>query len=236
MTITAEPPLVDTVSSAVTSNYDADFVDALPTRNNFYDIVALSPTVSAPNEGSGLFSLRRQRDVAAVEHRRLNLASPRAAGWAGASTPRSWRRRRSRGSGPVPSTQHDGQHLQPGDQVRQQHVPRIDRRYWTDNSLVDPNVTLDESELWDYRLWDPPASTRSTSTTTPAPPWPGRSSRTSCGSSSAPSGTASTSWVPTACRASKAAARPTTATTSSSPPSSATTTASTSADTPRPPT
>ena len=78
MTITAEPPLVDTVSSAVTSNYDADFVDALPTRNNFYDIVALSPTVSAPNEGSGLFSAyggnvtSQQWNIDG-----LNLASPR---------------------------------------------------------------------------------------------------------------------------------------------------------------
>ena len=27
--------------------------------------------------------------------------------------------------------------------------------YLQHNDLVDPNITLDESELWDYRLWDP---------------------------------------------------------------------------------
>ena len=83
MTITATPPLVDSVSSAVTSNYDAEFIDALPTRNNFYDIVALSPTVSAPDEGSGLFAAyggnvtSQQWNIDG-----LNLASPEG-GWLG---------------------------------------------------------------------------------------------------------------------------------------------------------
>ena len=52
VTVTAAPPLVDTVSSGVAVNYDAQFVESLPTRNNFTDILSVAPGVSAPNEGS----------------------------------------------------------------------------------------------------------------------------------------------------------------------------------------
>jgi hypothetical protein len=60
--VTGETPLVDPVSSSVTTNFDEEFVEALPTRNNFYDIIWWRRR-SAPNEEIRL-SLR-QRDVAA---------------------------------------------------------------------------------------------------------------------------------------------------------------------------
>jgi len=50
--VTGETPLVDLVSSNVTAAYDAEFLEALPSRNNFYDILAVAPTVSQPDEGN----------------------------------------------------------------------------------------------------------------------------------------------------------------------------------------
>ena len=157
MTITATPPLVDSVSSAVTSNYDAEFIDALPTRNNFYDIVALSPTVSAPNEGSGLFSAyggnvtSQQWNIDG-----LNLASPEG-GWLGWSiNPEIVAETSIKGFGAgaeYGSTMGNIYNLvtKSGSNTFHGSVGG----YWTDNSLVDPNVKLDQSNLWDYRLWDP---------------------------------------------------------------------------------
>jgi len=54
--VTAETPLVDVVSSSTSTSYDADFVQSLPTRNNFFDILSVAPAVSAPNEENNLFA------------------------------------------------------------------------------------------------------------------------------------------------------------------------------------
>ena len=56
VSVTGETPLVDTVSTSVTTNYDSEFVEALPTRNNFYDIMSVAPAMSQPNEGNPYFS------------------------------------------------------------------------------------------------------------------------------------------------------------------------------------
>ncbi len=87
-----------------------------------------------------------------------------------------------------------------------------------DNDLVDPNVTLDESNLWDYRLWDPAGEyTIDEYYDTPRDPRRADPQGQAVVLRRRPVGQTSTSWVPTACRASTAPARPTTATTSSSP-------------------
>lgn len=157
MTVTAAPPLVDSVSSSVTTNYDTEFVDALPTRNNFYDIVALSPTVSAPNEGSGLFSAyggnvtSQQWNIDGV-----NLASPEG-GWLGWNiNPEIVAETSIKGFGAgaeYGSTMGNVYNMvtKSGSNAFHGSVGG----YWTDNSLVDPNVKLDMSNLWDYRLHDP---------------------------------------------------------------------------------
>ena len=54
--VTSTAPLVDVNTSTVTTNFDEDFVDALPTRNSFTDIMSVAPAMSQPNEGSAGFS------------------------------------------------------------------------------------------------------------------------------------------------------------------------------------
>ena len=157
MTVTAAPPLVDSVSSSVTSNYDTEFVDALPTRNNFYDIVALSPTVSAPNEGSGLFSAyggnvtSQQWNIDG-----LNLASPEG-GWLGWNiNPEIVAETSIKGFGvgaEYGSTMGNVYNMVTKSGTNSFHGSI--GGYWMSNSMVDPNVQLDMENLWDYRLWDP---------------------------------------------------------------------------------
>ena len=133
----------------MTTNYDAEFVDALPTRNNFYDIVALSPTVSAPNEGSGLFSAyggnvtSQQWNIDG-----LNLASPEG-GWLGWSiNPEIVAETSIKGFGAgaeYGSTMGNVYNMVTKSGTNAFHGSV--GGYWTDNGLVDPNVKLDQSNL-----------------------------------------------------------------------------------------
>ncbi len=50
--VTSETPIVDVKSSSVSSNYTAEFIEDLPTRRNFYDMISLSPGISQTSEGS----------------------------------------------------------------------------------------------------------------------------------------------------------------------------------------
>jgi outer membrane receptor protein involved in Fe transport len=52
ITVTSEAPLIDLRSSEAATNFDAEFVEDLPTRRNFWDMVALSPGISASTEYS----------------------------------------------------------------------------------------------------------------------------------------------------------------------------------------
>jgi len=56
MKVTGTAPIVDVASASVTTSYDEEFVVDLPTRGNFYDIMALAPAMSAPSEGSAAFT------------------------------------------------------------------------------------------------------------------------------------------------------------------------------------
>ena len=47
VTVTGEAPIVDTTSSSVSTNYDAEFIEDLPTTRNFFDLIQLSPGMSA---------------------------------------------------------------------------------------------------------------------------------------------------------------------------------------------
>jgi outer membrane receptor protein involved in Fe transport len=50
--VSGAAPVLDTTSSAVGVNYNSDFIENLPTRRNFYDLIAVSPGVSQSSEGS----------------------------------------------------------------------------------------------------------------------------------------------------------------------------------------
>lgn len=155
--VTGETPLVDPVSSSVTTNYDEEFTEALPTRNNFYDIMAVAPTVSAPNEGSPYFAAyganvtSQQWNIDG-----LNLAAPEG-GWLGWSiNPDIVMETSVKGFGAgaeYGSTMGNVYNMVTKSGTNSFHGSLA--AYLQDDSLVDPNITLEESELWDYRLWDP---------------------------------------------------------------------------------
>jgi len=155
--VTGETPLVDPVSTSVTTNYDAQFIEALPTRNNFYDIMSVAPAMSAPNEENALFSgyggnaTSEQWNIDG-----LNLASPEG-GWLGWDiNPDIVMETSLKGFGAgaeYGSTLGNVYNLVTKTGTNTFHGSIA--AYLMDNSLVDPNVELDPSELRDYRLWDP---------------------------------------------------------------------------------
>jgi hypothetical protein len=50
--VMGESPLVDPTASAISANYSDEFIKDLPTQRNFYDIISVSPDVSAGTENS----------------------------------------------------------------------------------------------------------------------------------------------------------------------------------------
>jgi outer membrane receptor protein involved in Fe transport len=50
--VIGETPLVDTANPGLSSNYDADFIENLPTARNFWDLMAVSPGISQASEAS----------------------------------------------------------------------------------------------------------------------------------------------------------------------------------------
>ncbi len=55
VTVTASP-ILDVTSSSVGASYTADFIDDLPTDRNFWDMIAVSPGISAGSEASTAMS------------------------------------------------------------------------------------------------------------------------------------------------------------------------------------
>jgi outer membrane receptor protein involved in Fe transport len=52
VTVTAQAPLLDLTSNQVSTNYDAELLEELPTRRQFWDMVAASPGLSSTTEWS----------------------------------------------------------------------------------------------------------------------------------------------------------------------------------------
>jgi hypothetical protein len=157
MTVTGASPLVDTVGSSVASNYEATFLKDLPTRNNFYDIISVAPAVSAPSEGSrNLSSYGGNVTSQQWNIDGLNLASPEG-GWLGWTiNPEIVQETSIKGFGAgaeYGSTMGNVYNMVTKSGTNQYHGSV--GGYWTTNSLVDPNVKLDTSNLYSYRLWDP---------------------------------------------------------------------------------
>lgn len=157
MTVTGTAPLVDVVSSAVAVNYDSQFVQSLPTRNNFTDIISVAPAVSAPNEGNALLAAyggnvtSQQWNIDG-----LNLASPEG-GWLGwLINPEIVKETSLKGFGAgaeYGSTAGNVYNMVTKSGTNQFHGSA--GGYWSNNSLTGSNVKLDESKLYSYRLWNP---------------------------------------------------------------------------------
>ena len=56
ISVVAETPIVDVASPTFNSRFDADQIIDLPTRGNFYDMIAMTPGVSQMDEGSSWVS------------------------------------------------------------------------------------------------------------------------------------------------------------------------------------
>ncbi|MCP4200835.1 MAG: TonB-dependent receptor, partial [bacterium] len=52
VTVTSEAPIIDLASPTFTTNLEFEDVVDLPTRGNFYDVMATTPGITQPNEGS----------------------------------------------------------------------------------------------------------------------------------------------------------------------------------------
>ena len=155
--VTGETPLVDTVSTSVTTNYDSEFVEALPTRNNFYDIMSVAPGMSQPNEGNPYFSgyggnaTSEQWNIDG-----LNLASPEGGWLLWNINPDIVMETSLKGFGAgaeYGSTLGNVYNMVTKSGTNTFHGSI--GTYWLNDSMVDPNVELDPADLWDYRLWDP---------------------------------------------------------------------------------
>ncbi len=155
--VSSESPLVDPVSTSVTTNYDAQFIEALPTRNNFYDIMSVAPAMSQPDEENPYFSgyggnaTSEQWNIDG-----LNLASPEG-GWLGwAINPDIVMETSLKGFGAgaeYGSTLGNVYNLVTKSGTNSFHGSI--GAYLQFDDLVDPNVELDPSTLYGYRLWDP---------------------------------------------------------------------------------
>jgi hypothetical protein len=56
ISVTAETPLIDVASPTFNTRFDFEQVVDLPTRGNFYDLMAVTPGVNQPSEGSSSFT------------------------------------------------------------------------------------------------------------------------------------------------------------------------------------
>jgi len=56
ITVTAETPIIDVASPTFNINFESEQIIDLPTRGNFYDMINMTPGVTAPSEGSSSIS------------------------------------------------------------------------------------------------------------------------------------------------------------------------------------
>ena len=52
MVVAGETPILDVSSASVGTNFTAEFMEDMPTRRNFWDMIAMTPGVSQTNEGT----------------------------------------------------------------------------------------------------------------------------------------------------------------------------------------
>ncbi|MCP4958338.1 MAG: TonB-dependent receptor, partial [Actinomycetia bacterium] len=56
VTVTSEAPMIDVASATFTTNLEFEDVVDLPTRGNFYDLMATTPGITQPSEGSAFIN------------------------------------------------------------------------------------------------------------------------------------------------------------------------------------
>jgi hypothetical protein len=154
--VTGETPLVDVVSSSTTSSYDAEFIEALPTRNNFFDILSVAPAVSQPDEGNALIAgYGANMTSQSWNIDGLNVTAP-GGGWLAWELNPDLVAESSflQGAGAqYGSTFGNVWNLvtKSGTNTFHGSVSGV----FQHDSLVDPNVEIDVDALPDYILWEP---------------------------------------------------------------------------------
>jgi outer membrane receptor protein involved in Fe transport len=155
--VTSDAPLVDVNTSTVTTNFDDEFIDAMPTRNNFYDIMSVAPAMSQPHEGSSAFSgyggnvTSQQWNIDG-----LNMAAPEG-GWLSWNlNPMVIAETQLLGVGAgaqYGNTMGNVYNVVTKSGTNSFHGA-IDTYYQSD-ALTDTNIDVDVDDLPDYRLWTP---------------------------------------------------------------------------------
>jgi len=157
ITVTSERPLVDTTTATVGASYDYDYVKDLPTRGNFYDLINNSAGVYAPSEDPqskyriSAFGSNVQASAWNVDG--VNMTAPEGGYLFFDINPEIVSETQMVGiaaGAEYGSTAGSVYNVVTKSGTNQFHGSAV--VYWQDDSLVDPNVTLDDTESGEFHV------------------------------------------------------------------------------------
>ena len=157
ITVTSERPLVDTTTASVGASYDYDYVKDLPTRGNFYDLINNSAGVYAPSEDPqskyriSAFGSNVQASAWNVDG--VNMTAPEGGYLFFDINPEIVSETQMVGiaaGAEYGSTAGSVYNVVTKSGTNQFHGSAV--VYWQDDSLVDPNVTLDDTESGEFHV------------------------------------------------------------------------------------
>ena len=157
ITVTSERPLVDASTATVGAAYDYDFVKDLPTRGNFYDMINNSAGVYAPSEDPqskyriSAFGSNVQSGAWNVDG--VNMTAPEGGYLFFDINPEIVAETQMLGiaaGAEYGSTGGSVYNVVTKSGTNQFHGSAA--VYWQDDSLVDPNVTIDDTEAGEFHI------------------------------------------------------------------------------------
>jgi outer membrane receptor protein involved in Fe transport len=155
--VTSERPLVDTSTATVGAAYDYDFVKDLPTRGNFYDVINNSAGVYAPSEDPqskyriSAFGSNVQQSAWNVDG--VNMTAPEGGYLFFDINPEIVAETQMLGvaaGAEYGSTAGSVYNVVTKSGTNQFHGSAA--VYWQDDSLVDPNITIDDTESGEFHI------------------------------------------------------------------------------------
>jgi hypothetical protein len=157
ISVTSETPLVDTTTATVGASYDYDFVKDLPTRQNFYDLINVSAGVYAPSEDPqskyriSAFGSNVQSGKWNVDG--VNMTAPEGGYLFFDINPEIVAETQMLGiaaGAEYGSTAGSVYNVVTKSGTNQFHGSAV--VFWQDDALVDPNVTLDDTEAGEFHV------------------------------------------------------------------------------------
>jgi hypothetical protein len=155
--VTSERPLVDTSTATVGASYDYDFVKDLPTRGNFYDVINNSAGVYVPSEDPqakyriSAFGSNVQQSAWNVDG--VNMTAPEGGYLFFDINPEIVAETQMVGiaaGAEYGSTAGSVYNVVTKSGTNQFHGSAA--VFWQDDSLVTPNVTIDDSESGEFHI------------------------------------------------------------------------------------